>query len=410
MKEGGGVLRLWFGIVLGASIGLLGCGGTSSSSTNNAGANPIAGAGSNVQVVNAGGGTFNPAGIVNGSFTTVTFCVPATSNCTTIDGMLVDTGSTGVRILSSALPSGFPLPHQLSGGNPVAECFQFVDGFTWGAVAVADIKMASEVASSVPIEIIADPSVPTIPTACSNTGPSEQTVADLGANGILGIGNFKQDCGPFCVTSSTAHLYFTCPASGCVPSTESLAAQVQHPVAMFATDNNGVILELPSVPASGTVATSGSLVFGIGTQSNNALGSATVLTLDANANFTTVFKGTSFPRSFVDSGSNGLFFLDSAHTGLPMCAVNKAFYCPTSSQTFSVTNTGSNGHSTPVNFTIANADGLLSASSPNFLFNDLGAPNPNIFDFGLPFFLGRNVFVAIEGQNTPAGPGPYTAY
>jgi Protein of unknown function (DUF3443) len=404
------VLRLWFGILLGASIGLLGCGGTSSSS-NKTSTNPIAGAGSNVQAVNAGGGTFNPAGIVNGAFTTVTFCVPGTSNCATIDGMLVDTGSTGVRVLSSALPSGFPLPHQMSGGSPVAECFQFVDGFTWGAVATADIKMASEVASSVPIEIIADPSVPTIPVACSNTGPSEQTVADLGANGILGVGNFKQDCGPFCVTSSSANLYFTCPASGCVPSTQSLAAQVQHPVAMFATDNNGIVVELPSVPASGAVSVSGSLVFGIGTQSNNALGSATVLTLDPNTGtFTANFKGNSFPGSFVDSGSNGLFFLDSASTGLPMCTVNSAFYCPTTSQTFSVTNTGTNGKSTPVNFTIANADGLLSASSPNFLFNDLGAPNPNIFDFGLPFFMGRNVFVAIEGQNTPGGPGPYTAY
>ena len=402
------MLRLWFGILLGASLGLLGCGGTSSSNTTVT--NPIAASGSNVQTINAGGGTFNPAGIVNGAFTTVTVCVPGTSNCATVNGMLVDTGSTGVRILTSALPSGFALPHQTSGGNTVGECFQFVDGFTWGSVATADVKMASEVASGVPIQIIADPSVPTIPTACSNTGPSEQTVADLGANGILGVGNFRQDCGGACVTSTAPGLYFTCPASGCTPITQSLAAQVQHPVAMFATDNNGVVVELPAVPAGGSVSMNGSLVFGIGTQSNNGLGTATVLTLDANGFFTTSFKGQSFPGSFVDSGSNGLFFLDSAQTGLPMCAVNSAFYCPTSSQTFSVTNTGANGHATPVTFTIANADGLLSASSPNFLFNDLGAPNPNIFDFGLPFFLGRNVFVAIEGQSTPAGPGPYTAY
>jgi hypothetical protein len=26
------------------------------------------------------------------------------------------------------------------------------------------------------------------------------------------------------------------------------------------------------------------------------------------------------------------------------------------------------------------------------------------------FFFGRNVFIAIEGQNTPGGTGPYTAY
>ena len=29
---------------------------------------------------------------------------------------------------------------------------------------------------------------------------------------------------------------------------------------------------------------------------------------------------------------------------------------------------------------------------------------------GLPFFFGRNVFVAFVGANTPAGPGPYIAF
>jgi len=52
---------------------------------------------------------------------------------------------------------------------------------------------------------------------------------------------------------------------------------VQNPVTLFATDNNGVIIELPAVSGVETSVT-GSLIFGIGTQSNNALGSATVYT------------------------------------------------------------------------------------------------------------------------------------
>ena len=33
------------------------------------------------------------------------------------------------------------------------------------------------------------------------------------------------------------------------------------------------------------------------------------------------------------------------------------------------------------------------------------------FDWGLPFFFGRNVFVAIQGQSTrPGGTAPYWAY
>ncbi|MEO5671342.1 MAG: DUF3443 family protein, partial [Ramlibacter sp.] len=34
----------------------------------------------------------------------------------------------------------------------------------------------------------------------------------------------------------------------------------------------------------------------------------------------------------------------------------------------------------------------------------------NTFDWGLPFFFGRNVFVAFTGASTPRGIGPYWAY
>lgn len=390
----------------------LGCGGSSSNTTGN---NMIAAPANNVMSVTAGGGASNPAGIANGAFTSATICSPGSSNCATIGGLLVDTGSTGLRILSSVLPAGFSFPKQTdSGGNPIVECLQFGDGFTWGPVETADMKIAAEQANSLPIQIIADPNFSVVPAGCSNAamGPNENTVATLGANGVLGVGNFRQDCGAACTVSGSANpgLYYSCPSSGCVVTTESLTQQVQHPVALFATDNNGVIVELPMVAAGGAVTESGSLVFGIGTQSNNALNGATVLTLDANGNFTTVFNSVSFPGSFVDAGSNGLFFLDSATTGLPMCPVNTAFYCPTSAKSFSATNQGVNGHSTPVSFSVANADGLLAASNPNFLLPGLAAPNPGIFDWGLPFFFGRNVFVAIEGQSTPGGTGPYTAY
>jgi hypothetical protein len=278
---------------------------------------------------------------------------------------------------------------------------------------MADVKMSGEQASSIPIQVIADPNFSTVPAACTanSMGPNENTVAALGANGVLGIGNFRQDCGPACTAAaSNPGFYFSCPASGCVVVTQSLAQQLQHPVAMFATDNNGLIVELPTVSSSGAVSNNGALVFGIGTQSNNGLGNAAVLTLDGNGNFSTSFKGQSFAGSFVDSGSNGLFFLDSATTGIPMCSVNTDFYCPASTQAFTATNVGLNSQSTAINFSIANADSLLASSNPNFLFSNLGAPNPGIFDWGLPFFFGRDVFIAIEGQSTPGGTGPYVAY
>jgi len=51
----------------------------------------------------------------------------------------------------------------------------------------------------------------------------------------------------------------------------------------------------------------------------------------------------------------------------------------------------------------------LFANQADFVFNNLGGPGHDSFDWGLPFF-GRNVFTAIEGRSTPGGTGPYWAY
>jgi hypothetical protein len=74
----------------------------------------------------------------------------------------------------------------------------------------------------------------------------------------------------------------------------------------------------------------------------------------------------------------------------------------------SAQNVGQNGTSGTVTFNIANAQQLFSTD--NAAFNDLGGPSPGAFDWGVPFFFGRKVFVAIDGAQTPAGLGPYWAY
>jgi hypothetical protein len=175
----------------------------------------------------------------------------------------------------------------------------------------------------------------------------------------------------------------------------------------FPQDNNGVVIALPSVPPAGSLTLTGSLIFGIGTQSNNALGSAKVLTADLAGTMTTLFNGVSYAGSFIDSGSNGLYFLDTATTGLPLCAEDSDFYCPSATQAFAATNRGANGAASAATFSISNAD----AFSPVFsVLGTIGGPFSGSFDFGLPFFYGRSVFTAIESQTTPGGPGPYWAY
>jgi hypothetical protein len=398
------VLSLILAATLAATAG---CSGSGSSGGGGGGG----GSPSNVEAitVNSGPG----GGYINGAFTSVTVCVPgSTTNCQTIGGILVDTGSPGLRILSSALT--ISLPQQTgSNGSPIVECLPFLSGFTWGPVQTADMTIAGEQAKSLPIQVIGTSNFPTIPASCSSTGTAEEDLASLGANGILGVGPFAADCGTACTVSGASNpgLYYSCPSTGCVVTTESLANQVQNPVALFAKDNNGVIIELPSVSGAQSTVT-GSLIFGIGTQSNNGLGSATVYMLDpSTGNFTTIFNGVTYTNAaFIDSGSNALYFLDAATTGIPTCAAPLTFwYCPSSTQNLSATNRGTNGTSASFNFVVSNANTLTSSAS-TAAANGLAGPSSGTFDWGLPFFYGRNVYTAIAGQSTPGGTGPYWAY
>jgi hypothetical protein len=279
-------------------------------------------------------------------------------------------------------------------------------------VSVADVKISGEQANSIPIQIIGDPTfAAVVPTACSSTGSAHNSVSTLLANGILGVGIFRQDCGSACASSASAGFYYACPAGGgaCQGITQTLDRQVQNPAALFASDNNGVIVQLPSIPATGVATVAGSLVFGIGTRANNGLGNATIFPLSPIfGTFITTYKGVQFDRSFVDSGSNGLFFSDST---IPRCPTSTAFYCPSATLNLSATIQGTNGTTATIDFAVANTNTLLQNNPGARAFNNLAGPGmPRAFDWGLPFFFGRNVYTAFAGASTPQGTGPYIAF
>ncbi len=404
-----------------AAVGILVSGAGCGSSSSSTGGNPPPPT-ANTVTVTAGPGPSAASPATNTAYVSVTICVPGSaSQCTTVPDVMLDTGATGLRVLSSALGS-LPLTKLTSGGATVASCIQYVDlSYNWGPVALADVRMAGEVGASVPIQLIADPgsAFPAAPSSCANGGTLNNTVDTLAANGILGVSSYLYDCGSACAPGTTANAggYYACTGASCVVTTVSLTNQLQNPVARFASDNNGLSIALPTLPAAGLPSTTGTLTFGIGTQSDNALGSAVVQTEDAYGNFTTVFQGIPYTSSFIDSGSNAVYFLDSATTGLRACTYSVGFYCPVTTQSLSATNTGANNQSKVVNFSVANLDALPAA---NWVFNDVagssssGPPQSGLpslyFDWGLPWFFGRTVFVAIEGRNTPAGFGPYWAY
>jgi len=378
----------------------------------------------NVQPVNVNGGPTNKIH-PNGAFTSVTICAPGTTNCSTIDGILVDTGSVGLRVLASALPSLSGVT--ASNGGPFNECFQFVDqSYVWGQVVLADVRIAGEVAGSISIQSIADPTGFAIPADCTQNGAGkdDDNQENLGANGILGVGLQPQDCGAACDPSAggtpPGPAYYSC-SSNCSAAFVPLALQVAHPAVFFATDNNGVSLQLPAVSGASS-SVSGTMTFGIGTQLNNGLAGLTVFTVDSNNNFTAnlTSTGQSLTSSFIDSGSNGLFFPDSS---IPTCpSADSTFFCPSSLTPITATNVGANKAQSTINFNVDNADNLFAENPADTAFSTLAGPNgigqcsggsgACSFDWGLPFFYGRNVVTAINGQSVPLGtpPAPWWAY
>jgi len=344
---------------------------------------------------------------VNRLYTSVTICESGrTDRCQTIDHVLVDTGSTGLRLLASELSPHLQLNRStVVPGLPLLNCVKFVDNtYAWGTVATADVLLGDKRAANVPLQIVGDSAGLLPASACAAGGKAITTAADLGARGIIGMDLFKEDCGSRCATTTNNNneTYYTCTDANCTSSTDARVStdnQVKNPVPLFAKDNNGVLVDLPAVSLPGAVRLEGSLIFGINTQPNNQLPtSASVLTTIYSRYVTTHYDRTPFTKSFFDTGSNGLFF----DANFPLCSVNKVsdFYCPATLTplTLAASIVGSNSVPVSVTFSIANAQTLFGVNTvlPTLSGNIL---QPDMFDWGLPFFYGRRVFFGIEGHS-----------
>ncbi len=413
------------------------CGNSSSSTATT----PTPAANNSVAVTANFGPTGEAGGFVNTIFTTVTVCQHGTQNCATIPNVEIDTGSIGLRLLPSALAGVGLAPISVS-GNSLEECIQFGDtSYTWGPMDLADVEIAGETASNIPVQLLGA-TTSTVPADCLASpvnsslpnGGDVDTLATVGANGILGIGDGSVDCGSGCAEIATGsgysgYPYYICPSGNCEEVPVSTVQQAANPVAAFtSTDKNGVMITLPAVGATGGVSVTGTMTFGIATQADNALGSATIYSLDPCGDFPTVtYDGIAYTDTscnetgvglggFLDTGSTGLYVSDAAtlsFLGISDCGptTNGAgFYCVSPGTTATLSNvvlTGNGvGTATLSSLNIYNATALFSTN--NAVFNDLGSdsgtsPATDFFDLGAPFFIGRTVFIGIAGEAVPGG-------
>jgi hypothetical protein len=339
-------------------------------------------------------------GYLNKPCVSVTVCNPGSSTCQTINDVLLDTGSYGLRIFKSAL-SGLTLTQVASGSGSLAQCIQFADGSSlWGPVKLAGVQLGGEPAVQIPIQVI-DSSFGGVPASCGTPDPDPATA---GFTGILGVGPFAQDCGSSCVSSTRNGMYYRCVGSSCSGAAVSLANQVQNPVASLPLDNNGLLVQLPAATLGGKASLQGALLLGIGTRANNTPSASAVLATDQSGEFQAVFDGST-STSFLDTGSNGLFFPGA----LTLCASPDSFwYCPSATTTLSATVGASGSSSAAISFFLGNFSRL--SNSGNQVFSEIGGTSDFGFDWGLPFFLGRSVFFGMDATTSALGTGPYVAF
>jgi hypothetical protein len=156
------------------------------------------------------------------------------------------------------------------------------------------------------------------------------------------------------------------------------------------------------------------VVFGIGTQTDNALPAASALTVlgtDANGDFTATYNGaTTSQPALIDSGADLYSFNDPT---IAVCASGPfvGYYCPAVApqSVFAVnTGVGVNNATNTVNFAIADPNTFVANATA--LVNLGGGGGATHLTWGMPFFYGRKIYVGIEQRIAGTYTGPYYAY
>ena len=351
----------------------------------------------------------------NSACTSVTICHPnQPNNCATVDNVLLDTGSFGLRLFTNNAIDSLNLPIEsiflLPRSRSIATCVTYGDNSAnWGPVAIADVVLSGSLAQSVPIQLINTTYIG-VESNCASAIPYSSP-ATFGFNGILGVGPLINDGGR----------YFSCDTKNCTHISISNRPQLQvsNPIGLFRESayNNGLTLKFPNIGSSGGYGAIGYAIFGVGTNDDNAINSNINIYPIIPRNSipitmqTTLFNANS--TGFLDTGSNGLFFdssISSCTTG-----VANGWYCPNDNQSLYPSNQSKNGTYIPVNINIANAGALFSTG--NGAFANLGSlydGTNRYFDYGLPFFFSKTVYIGFKGKRSIIAPnvesGPFWAF
>ncbi len=334
--------------------------------------------------------------------------------------MILDTGSTGLRIASAALNAslqpgaGLPLVAGAQAPGKLTECEAYISSYVYGPVVKADVVIAGKKVGSTQLQVFGASGY-MVPRSCSSScsslgGTETNTTESFGGNGLLGV-SFD--------TADNYALYYDCPTPNAAACAVDVAyAGIPNTVTQFAGDNNGVTISLPAIAAGTTTKPVwGTLYFGVATQADNTPAATTLAVANdgssgQNSGTFNALIGGAWSVAYIDSGTDVVYFNDAADTQLTDCPANgfvAGFYCPASAQSlsFGLGNAGSS----PVVFgnlayTVGNASLLYGVSA--VATSAVGGPDSSTSTasnssvaFGLSAFYGHTIYFLFNGMSAP---------
>jgi len=342
--------------------------------------------------------------------TRITLCVPHTTHCQTLSGILVDSGDTGVRISEKSLHLSLP---NVDLNSPRFECTTYQEhSARWGPVVRATVILAHEPPVTVPVHLYRH-------TNRDLCGKGMKIPAHP-FNGSLGVAPLITDCGRECSRHRRNRRYFTCRHTLCRETALPLSQQVVCPIVRLPEDNNGFVLSFGNVPKDGTRRVDGTLTLGIGTRENSVPTPKTVTLFhtDPEGELLTRYHGVR-GKGVLDTGTNFYLlpkgsFLRNERSGCFQPEGDGLFFkCPRRKERAIIE--GIHGrHRREVTFTLTSEREIFRrANHQNVLATDSWGGsyrNENSFTWGMPFFYGRKVYFGFPGYDSVLGKGPYVAF
>ena len=261
----------------------------------------------------------------NKLFVDVTVC-NAARQCRTVPDVLVDTGSTGLRLLRGALDGLDLAPVKDPRGRALGNWSSFGSGDLWGTMHVAQVRIGGvSTARPISVEIYDLPGRrDKLPDGYAEVD-ARATIVRMG-NGILGISPHRHVTKGYYAKGTEARAPG---GSRWVAVQVDASRQLSNPIADFpAPYDNGSVIRLPEVDwTAGAKRVQGWLGLGIGaaTEALFPHGARVVShELDADGLFPAAV-GTRRFDVLVDSGTNALA-LDLSHLGVSRHARYTSYY------------------------------------------------------------------------------------